>query len=240
MKFGIFYEHQLPRPWEDGDEYRLFQDALEQVELADRLGFDVVWEVEHHFLEEYSHSSAPEVFLGARQPAHEGHPSRARHHSDRPRLQPPGPHRRAGGHAGSALGRPGGVRLGRVGFGGRARRLPGRPGHQARGLARGPGGRAALHDRDAVQRRRRHVRPDAAAQRRAQADAEAASAAVGGLLAARHDPPGRREGDRRAHLRLHRPRRGGQVGRGLRAHPGRVVRPRRRRRSTRTSPASPR
>src|ERR1700731_1399679 len=41
------------------------QDALEQVELADRLGFDVVWEVEHHFLEEYSHSSAPEVFLGA-------------------------------------------------------------------------------------------------------------------------------------------------------------------------------
>ena len=46
-------------------EYRLLQDALEQVELADRLGFDVVWEVEHHFLEEYSHSSAPEVFLGA-------------------------------------------------------------------------------------------------------------------------------------------------------------------------------
>ncbi|MBT5531817.1 LLM class flavin-dependent oxidoreductase, partial [Candidatus Poribacteria bacterium] len=33
--------------------------------LADRLGFDYVWEVEHHFLEEYSHSSAPEVFLGA-------------------------------------------------------------------------------------------------------------------------------------------------------------------------------
>ncbi len=65
MKFGIFYEHQLPRPWEEGSEYRLLQDALEQVELADRLGFDVVWEVEHHFLEEYSHSSAPEVFLGA-------------------------------------------------------------------------------------------------------------------------------------------------------------------------------
>jgi len=35
------------------------------VELADRLGIDYVWEVEHHFLEEYSHSSAPEVFLGA-------------------------------------------------------------------------------------------------------------------------------------------------------------------------------
>ena len=65
MRFGVFYEHQLPRPWEDESEHRLLQDALEQVELADRLGFDVVWEVEHHFLEEYSHSSAPEVFLGA-------------------------------------------------------------------------------------------------------------------------------------------------------------------------------
>jgi alkanesulfonate monooxygenase SsuD/methylene tetrahydromethanopterin reductase-like flavin-dependent oxidoreductase (luciferase family) len=65
MKFGIFYEHQLPRPWADGDEHRLLKDALEQVELADRLGIDYVWEVEHHFLEEYSHSSAPEVFLAA-------------------------------------------------------------------------------------------------------------------------------------------------------------------------------
>ncbi|TMC15478.1 MAG: LLM class flavin-dependent oxidoreductase [Chloroflexi bacterium] len=65
MKFGIFYEHQLPRPWADDDEHRLLKDALEQIELADRLGIDYAWEVEHHFLEEYSHSSAPEVFLGA-------------------------------------------------------------------------------------------------------------------------------------------------------------------------------
>jgi len=65
MKFGIFYEMQLPRPWESGSEYALFNNALEQVELADRLGFDFAWEVEHHFLEEYSHSSAPEVFLAA-------------------------------------------------------------------------------------------------------------------------------------------------------------------------------
>jgi alkanesulfonate monooxygenase SsuD/methylene tetrahydromethanopterin reductase-like flavin-dependent oxidoreductase (luciferase family) len=65
MKFGIFYEHQLPRPWGEGDELKLFQDALDQVELADRLGIDYAWEVEHHFLEEYSHSSAPEVFLAA-------------------------------------------------------------------------------------------------------------------------------------------------------------------------------
>jgi len=65
MKFGIFYEHQLPRPWQDGDEHRIYQQALDQVELADRLGIDHAWEVEHHFLEEYSHSSAPEVFLAA-------------------------------------------------------------------------------------------------------------------------------------------------------------------------------
>src|SRR4051794_23538871 len=65
MKFGIFYEHQLPRPWGPDDEHKLLKNALDQVELADRLGIDYVWEVEHHFLEEYSHSSAPEVFLGA-------------------------------------------------------------------------------------------------------------------------------------------------------------------------------
>src|SRR5919204_576317 len=65
MRFGIFYEHQLPRPWGDDGEHRLIQDALEQVELADRVGIDFVWEVEHHFLEEYAHSSASGVFLGA-------------------------------------------------------------------------------------------------------------------------------------------------------------------------------
>ena len=65
MKFGIFYELQLPRPWLPGGELQLYRNALDQVELADRLGYDYAWEVEHHFLEEYSHSPAPEVFLGA-------------------------------------------------------------------------------------------------------------------------------------------------------------------------------
>ena len=65
MQFGVFYEHQLPRPWTEDAEYRLLNDSLDQIELADRLGYDFAWEVEHHFLEEYSHSSAPEVFLGA-------------------------------------------------------------------------------------------------------------------------------------------------------------------------------
>jgi alkanesulfonate monooxygenase SsuD/methylene tetrahydromethanopterin reductase-like flavin-dependent oxidoreductase (luciferase family) len=65
MRFGIFYEHQIPRPWRPGDEQRLIAEALEQIEVAERAGFHCVWEVEHHFLEEYSHSSAPEVFLAA-------------------------------------------------------------------------------------------------------------------------------------------------------------------------------
>jgi alkanesulfonate monooxygenase SsuD/methylene tetrahydromethanopterin reductase-like flavin-dependent oxidoreductase (luciferase family) len=43
----------------------MMKNALDQIELADKLGFDYVFEVEHHFLEEYSHSSAPEVFLAA-------------------------------------------------------------------------------------------------------------------------------------------------------------------------------
>lgn len=65
MKFGIFIDLQLPRPWQNGDEARLFREALEQVELADRIGIDYVWVQEHHFLEEYCHSSAPEIFLAA-------------------------------------------------------------------------------------------------------------------------------------------------------------------------------
>jgi alkanesulfonate monooxygenase SsuD/methylene tetrahydromethanopterin reductase-like flavin-dependent oxidoreductase (luciferase family) len=65
VRFGIFYEHQMPRPWTADGEYDLLQQSLDQIELADGLGYDFAWEVEHHFLEEYSHSSAPEVFLGA-------------------------------------------------------------------------------------------------------------------------------------------------------------------------------
>src|SRR5919204_1083482 len=65
VRFGLFYEHQLPRPWHEGAEEQLLKEALEQIELADHLGLDYAWAVEHHFLEEYAHSSAPEVFLAA-------------------------------------------------------------------------------------------------------------------------------------------------------------------------------
>src|ERR1700722_7954727 len=65
MKFGGFYELQLPRPWQAGSEHALIKNELDQVELSDKLGFDYIWATEHHFLEEYAHSSAPEVFLAA-------------------------------------------------------------------------------------------------------------------------------------------------------------------------------
>ena len=65
MRFGIFYELQLPKPWDDGAEQRLVDEAIEQVVLADRLGIEHAWAVEHHFLDEYSHCSASDVFLTA-------------------------------------------------------------------------------------------------------------------------------------------------------------------------------
>src|SRR4026207_24517 len=65
MKFGLFYELSVPRPWTRESGRTVYQNALEQVRLADELGFDQVWAVEHHFLEEYSHCPAPELFLTA-------------------------------------------------------------------------------------------------------------------------------------------------------------------------------
>ena len=65
MKFGIFYELSVPRPWDAEAERSVYMNALEQVRLADELGFEQVWAVEHHFLEEYSHCSSPELFLTA-------------------------------------------------------------------------------------------------------------------------------------------------------------------------------
>jgi alkanesulfonate monooxygenase SsuD/methylene tetrahydromethanopterin reductase-like flavin-dependent oxidoreductase (luciferase family) len=65
LQFGLFFEAQLPRPWDADSEHRLFRELLEQIELADRLGYDYAWCTEHHFMEEYSHLSSPEVVLAA-------------------------------------------------------------------------------------------------------------------------------------------------------------------------------
>jgi alkanesulfonate monooxygenase SsuD/methylene tetrahydromethanopterin reductase-like flavin-dependent oxidoreductase (luciferase family) len=65
MKFGSSFLMQLPRPWNSDSERKMLSNALDQAELVDRCGFDYVWSTEHHFLEEYSHSSTPEIFLAA-------------------------------------------------------------------------------------------------------------------------------------------------------------------------------
>lgn len=64
MHIDLFYE--LPASTQFGrSEERIYHEALDEIALADRLGFHGVWLVEHHFAGEYSHSSAPELFLAA-------------------------------------------------------------------------------------------------------------------------------------------------------------------------------
>ena len=72
MKLDLLYEVDSPRPWEGAHPYgqrareqRAYYEAIEQIRLGDRLAFNTVWAVEHHFREGRSHCPAPEVLLGA-------------------------------------------------------------------------------------------------------------------------------------------------------------------------------
>jgi len=65
VEFGLFYEICVPRPWDPGKEARIIREVVEQVRYAEEMGFRYVWLTEHHFLQEFSHCSAPEVLLGA-------------------------------------------------------------------------------------------------------------------------------------------------------------------------------
>jgi alkanesulfonate monooxygenase SsuD/methylene tetrahydromethanopterin reductase-like flavin-dependent oxidoreductase (luciferase family) len=65
MKFALFYEIPVARPWTKGKEQQAYKDVIEQAVLGDQLGFHSLWTVEHHFLEEFSHCSNPEVLYGA-------------------------------------------------------------------------------------------------------------------------------------------------------------------------------
>ncbi len=215
VRFGIFYEHQLPRPWEDGAEHRLLKDALEQVEIADRVGFDYVWEVEHHFLEEYSHSSAPEVFLAAASqrtkrirlghgivqiPPQVNHPARVAERIATLDLICDGRLEFGTGESSSA------AELGGFLRGPRA---------EARDVGRRPR-RDHPHVRGgAVRRLELRALPHAAPQRGSEAVSEAAPAAVGGVQPARDDPPRRPQGHRGAVVLVRRARGRGQVGEGV-------------------------
>ena len=65
MKFALFYEIPVPKPWFPDQEHQAYKNTLEQAVLGDQVGFHAFWSVEHHFLEEYSHCSNPEVLYGA-------------------------------------------------------------------------------------------------------------------------------------------------------------------------------
>jgi alkanesulfonate monooxygenase SsuD/methylene tetrahydromethanopterin reductase-like flavin-dependent oxidoreductase (luciferase family) len=72
MKLDLLYEIDVPKPWPGPHPYgqrrgeqRAYREAMEQIKLADSLGFHTTWHVEHHFREGRSHSPAPEVILGA-------------------------------------------------------------------------------------------------------------------------------------------------------------------------------
>jgi alkanesulfonate monooxygenase SsuD/methylene tetrahydromethanopterin reductase-like flavin-dependent oxidoreductase (luciferase family) len=65
VKFALFYEIPVARPWDAESEHRAYKNTLEQAILGDQVGFHAFWTVEHHFLEEYSHCSNPEVLYGA-------------------------------------------------------------------------------------------------------------------------------------------------------------------------------
>src|SRR3989442_2356748 len=64
MKFAMFYEIPVARPWDEDSEWRAYKNVLEQAKLGDRVGFHSLWTVEHHFLEEFSHCSNPEILYG--------------------------------------------------------------------------------------------------------------------------------------------------------------------------------
>ena len=65
MKFALFYEIPVARPWNPESEHVAYKNTLEQAIAGEQAGFHAFWTVEHHFLEEYSHCSNPEVLYGA-------------------------------------------------------------------------------------------------------------------------------------------------------------------------------
>ena len=76
MKFSIIYEAQMVDT-SRANEAQVFQDIVDQSVLAEEMGFDVIWSVEHHCLTQYAHLSAPESFLafvaGRTKRIHVGH-----------------------------------------------------------------------------------------------------------------------------------------------------------------------
>jgi alkanesulfonate monooxygenase SsuD/methylene tetrahydromethanopterin reductase-like flavin-dependent oxidoreductase (luciferase family) len=65
VKLSLIFEMQTPLVNGQVDEHRTIHDTIEQVVLADAVGFHTAWFVEHHFLETFSLSTAQDVLFGA-------------------------------------------------------------------------------------------------------------------------------------------------------------------------------
>jgi alkanesulfonate monooxygenase SsuD/methylene tetrahydromethanopterin reductase-like flavin-dependent oxidoreductase (luciferase family) len=68
MEFGIFVQGHVPRRKVEREGHAAEHNALlgdiELVKQADKYGWKYCWVTEHHFLTEYSHTSASDVYLG--------------------------------------------------------------------------------------------------------------------------------------------------------------------------------
>ncbi|MEU3133856.1 LLM class flavin-dependent oxidoreductase [Streptomyces sp. NPDC006854] len=67
MEFGLFVQGYVPAARAKVDpeaEHKALIEETEYVIQADKSGFKYAWASEHHFLEEYSHLSANDVYLG--------------------------------------------------------------------------------------------------------------------------------------------------------------------------------
>src|ERR1700732_4999852 len=83
MELDLLYEIDAPKPWpgkhpygQKAVEQAAYREAIEQIKLADRIGFHTTWHVEHHFREGRSHSPAPVPAADARRGKgrDDGHP----------------------------------------------------------------------------------------------------------------------------------------------------------------------
>src|SRR6478752_9455922 len=65
MDFALFYEIPVPQPWSPDSDHVAYTNTIEQAVHGEQAGFSSFWTVEHHFLDEYSHCSAPDALYGA-------------------------------------------------------------------------------------------------------------------------------------------------------------------------------
>ena len=178
MKFALFYEIPVPRPWEEDSELRGLPEhagaghrrrPLRLARLLDRgapLPAGVLALLE------------PRGALRRHRRPHREHPARLRRAPHAQALQPPGAHRGVGGGARPALGRPGRPRDGPVGHPGRARGLRRRPRREPPDVAGGHRAHRRVLDQRGVRVLRR-VLADAPPPRASPSRAETAPAAVG-------------------------------------------------------------